>query len=371
VRGLVRALKELGHEVLVITPHGEGDERIGVPVVPVPVPEIVDAISSAKSPPSNRRLARALGHLWNNVAVERVLRDVLSTYGADFLYERYSPFGVAGALIGNRMGVRHVLEVNAPLAWEGREYRHQALQEAAETLEQAAFSAASLIVAVSSELRDALIEAGVPASKIAVVPNGVDADLFTPAGEAYRNGFEGKCVVGFVGSLKAWHGLDLLAEAFRRLASDPRYHLLIVGQGPQAKLIESLLEELPGRVTQVGAVPHAEVPKYLRAMDIAVAPYPPLERFYFSPLKVLEYMAAARAVVATRIGQLKELVRSGETGILVEPGDPEALANAIRALAMDESLRHDLGDKAAKVAQREHRWTARAASIVDRVKELA
>ena len=107
--------------------------------------------------------------------------------------------------------------------------------------------------AVSSELRDALIQAGVPASKIAAVPNGVDADLFTPVGEAYRNGFEGKCVVGFVGSLKAWHGLDLLAEAFRRLAADPRYHLLVVGQGPQAKLIESLREELPGRVTQVGA----------------------------------------------------------------------------------------------------------------------
>ena len=202
------------------------------------------------------------------------------------------------------------------------------------------------------------------------MPNGVDADLFTPVGEAYRNGFEGKCVVGFVGSLKAWHGLDLLAEAFRRLAADPRYHLLVVGQGPQAKLIESLREELPGRVTQVGAVPHAEVPKYLRAMDIAVAPYPPLEKFYFSPLKVLEYMATARAVVATRIGQLKELVRSGETGVLVEPGDPEALAQAIRSLAVDESLRRGLGHAAAEETWRAHRWTARAATILDRIEEL-
>lgn len=367
VRGLVSALAALGHEVVVLTPCADGEPAIGARVVPIPVPEIVEGISSAGDP----RLARALGHLWNNVAVERALRDLLPAYGLDLLYERYSPFGIAGGLTARRMGIAHLLEVNAPLAWEGGRYRRQALPEAAAFLERAAFGSASLIVAVSRELRETLVAGGVPASKVVVVPNGVDVDLFTPEGKAYRDGLEEKFVVGFVGSLKPWHGVDVLAEAFRQLAADPRFHLLVVGDGPMAKVIESLGRELPGRVTWVGPLPHVEVPKYLRAMDVAVAPSVPLERFYFSPLKVLEYMAAGRAVVACRIGQLGELVRAGETGCLVPPGDPAALAQAIRGLAADERLRHALGAAAAAEARRAHRWTQRAAEIVDLARALS
>ncbi len=365
VRGLVRALTVLGHEVLVITPPTDGDVDIGVPVVPVPVPEILDAISSDGRSP----LVRALRHLWNNVAVEQVLRDVLPGYRPDLLYERYSPFGVAGGIMAKRMGVPHVLEVNAPLAWEGGRYRRQALQEAAEALEQMAFTSPSLIVTVSRELREHLLAAGVMASKVVVVPNGVDVDLFTPQGQAYRQGLEGKVVIGFVGSLKAWHGVDILVEAFRQLAADPCFHLLIVGDGPEAKVFHALAEEFSGRVTLVGAVPQAKVPAYMRAMDVAVAPYPPLEGFYFSPLKVLEYMAAGRAIVAARIGQISDLIRDGKTGLLVSPGDAQALVEAVETLGADEGLRHALGTASAAEARCAHSWTQRAALILDLAKK--
>jgi glycosyltransferase involved in cell wall biosynthesis len=359
VSGLVRAFRVLGHDITVIA--SKVEEDIGTPVRLLRVPEIVEAIKST----GDLRVARALGHLWNNVAVEEALRDVVSEGRIDMLYERYSPFGVAGSMLAQRLGVPHVLEVNAPLAWEGREYRKQALDEAAILTERAALDSTSTILAVSRELKAALVMAGADPAKVFVMPNGVDVDLFQPEGPSRRDGLDGKLVIGFVGSLKRWHGLDVLADAFRRIASDARLHLLVLGNGPVAKQVDELALELPGRVTRVDAVPHRAVPEYLRAMDIAVAPYPALESFYFSPLKVLEYMAAGRAIIAARIGQVSEVLRHEETGILVTPGDPEDLATAIRRLAGDEELRRSLGRAASLEARREHPWTERAARIVE------
>lgn len=374
-RSLVRAFSACGHEVSVIMASTDGAEDLGVPVLPIPVPEIYGSLSAevqrrekGKSKgivKDQMRVVSAVGHVWHNLAVEKVLSDALSQNRPDVIYERSSPFGVAGAIVAHRVGIPHLLEVNAPLAWEGARYRQQALQEAAHVLEQAAFTVTSQIVAVSRELRDELVTAGTRASKIKVVPNGVDVDLFRPEGQTRRDGLEGKVVIGFVGSLKPWHGVDILVEALRQLAADARFHLLVVGEGPMAKVLRALEEELPGRVTVTGGVPQREVPAYIRAMDIAVAPYPALERFYFSPLKVLEYMATGRAVVASRIGQLDELIRDGETGLLVPPGDPGALAEAIRSLAADQNLRRVLGTRAAAEARRAHTWTQRVSDITE------
>ena len=174
-------------------------------------------------------------------------------------------------------------------------------------------------------------------------------------------------MVGFVGSLKPWHGIEVLADAFRVLAEDPRFGLLVVGDGPRADVVDDLAHELPGRVTFVRGVPQSEIPAQMRAMDVAVVPYPPQEPFYFSPLKVFEYMATGRAVVASRIGQLDELVRDGDTGLLVPPGDVRALARAVRRLADDDGLRASLGANAAAEARRVHTWTHRASAIVELV----
>lgn len=364
VSGLVRAFRILGHDVTVIASKVEKD--IGVPLRLLRVPEIVEAVKSR----GDLRVARALGHLWNNVAVEEALRDVLAEGPADLLYERYSPFGVAGSILAPRLGVPHVLEVNAPLAWEGKEYRKQALDEAAIFIERAALDSASLVLAVSRELEAALVSTGVDPSKVSVMPNGVDVDLFRPEGPSRRDGFEGKLVMGFVGSLKRWHGIDVLATAFRRLASDARLHLLVVGNGPAGKEVNELARDLPGRVTWVDAVPHESVPEYLRAMDLAVAPYPALEKFYFSPLKILEYMAAGRAIIAARMGQISELLRHEETGILIEPGSPDALVAAIERLAADEDLRLSLGRAASLEARRAHPWTERAGRIIELARGL-
>jgi glycosyltransferase involved in cell wall biosynthesis len=139
----------------------------------------------------------------------------------------------------------------------------------------------------------------------------------------------------------------------------------VLGSGPEARRISSLAEHYPGRVTLKDGIPHHDVPRHLRAMDIAVAPYPALEPFYFSPLKVLEYMAAGRAIVASKAGQISELIRDGQTGTLVEPGNASQLAEAIRRLGADPALRQSLGSKAREEALRSHRWTDRAMRITE------
>lgn len=359
VRGLARALVELGHRVTLLSPRLGGPEPAGVPTLPIRTTELAESLG-AQVPDE---LRRALGHLWNNVTVEQALESHLPRIRPDLLYERYSPCSAAGGAVARSLNIPHVLEVNAPLGWEGSEHREGAFQEAAQTLEEAALAQASRIIAASADLARSLIDRGVPEKKIAVVPNGVEVQLFRPVGTTVDLPPD-RIVVGFVGSLERWHGLDVLARAFSRLGDDPRFHLLIVGDGPERRIVQALAERHPGRVTLAGAVPHSQVASYLRAMHVAVAPYPSRERFHRRPLKVLEYMAAGRAIVASRIRQLEALIEHGHTGVLVRPGDDEMLAGAIHGLAEDERHRRAMGMAAARSAWSGHRWTHRAEEIL-------
>jgi glycosyltransferase involved in cell wall biosynthesis len=183
---------------------------------------------------------------------------------------------------------------------------------------------------------------------------------------------DGRFVVGFVGSFKAWHGVDFLLKAFVRLyVEDGSFHLLLVGDGPMRAALEEETRRLglQEAVTFVGSVPHEEVPQYLAVMDVAVAPYPALEDFYFSPLKLYEYMASSRAIVASRIGQVAEVVADGLTGLLYKAGDSEGFIQCIRQLRSDESLRRELG-KNARIACSKNTWSRNAARVVGWVEPL-
>jgi len=373
-RSLVRAFRSLGHQLLVLTPSAADESVLGVPVVRVPAPGLLgDLLRDVELPVprahregqrAQKRVAHALGHVWNNVMVEQELERQISLFLPDFVFELHSPFGAAGVLTCNRLGVPHVLNVHAPLAWEGATFRSQALHEAAEYLEEVALRAAQRIVTNSRQMRDQLVDGGVDPAKVEVVVNGVDFDLFSPEGATRHAGPDGSIVVGFSGSLKAWHGVDVLTAAFRRAATDLRLHLLVVGDGPLRSEVSRLASELPGRVTVTGALPLEEVPPWIRGMDIAVAPYPAIERFYFSPLKILDAMACGVPNVASDIGQIPELLKDGETGVLVPPGDADALASALLRLADNPALRERLGTAGVREARKHHAWTARAEEIV-------
>ena len=232
------------------------------------------------------------------------------------------------------------------------------------------------LLAVSESLRSPMQRAGVKPELIRVKPTAVNPRLFHPGldGKPVRERLkvDDRFVVGFVGTFKPWHGVDLLLEAFRDLhRANPSTHLLLVGDGPLRPRFEEEVREagLQDAVTFAKGVAHQDVPNYLAAMDVAIAPYPALDRFYFSPLKVFEYMAAGRAMVAPRTGQVAEVVVDGVTGLLFEPGDRASLVNCIQRVQKDAVLRNELGRKASAACS-EHTWGQNAARVIEWVEPL-
>jgi glycosyltransferase involved in cell wall biosynthesis len=362
-RGFVRALSSAGHEVAIISSDQDGAPAFEIPIRRIPQTNIFDFLSDAESP----RVFRALKHICNNVNTEQVMERVIHEFGPDLIYERYSPFAAAGSAVSRKHDIFHILEVNALLSLEGKTYRKQALQEAIEYLEMEAFRLSSLIITVSDVLKEDIISSGIPPEKIITIPNGVDDIFFKKPSGNLRQGFNGKCVIGFVGSLKPWHGIESLIECFRLLADDPVFHLLVVGEGNMMKMLKKLQKEFPEQVTLAGGVAHEQVPEYIDAMDITVAPYPPFEKFYFSPLKILEYMARGKAVIASDQGQIRDMIDHGETGWLIRPGDTDELVSAIRLLSADLDLRRKLGRRAEAAAEKQHSWHHRIAMILQHV----
>lgn len=363
IRGFTQALMDLGHEVTIFTscPVGETD----LPVRVIPLPNLIDGLPQK----SNPHLFRALRHLLNNASIEQALEKVITEERPDLIYERYSPFSVAGGIIAGQHKISHILEVNAPLAEQGKRYRKQALQEASEYLEQTALLRAGRVLVLTEELKQWVMDQGVEEERIILRPCGVDIDLFSPKGISKRSEIKGDIVIGFVGSLKPWHDVEMLTKIFPILAEDPRYHLLVVGDGPSRSILEPLKEQYPDRVTLTGAVPQNEVPQYIRAMDIALAPYPALDLFYFSPLKSFESMACGKPLVATEIGQLRTLIQHGKTGLLVPPGEVDTFVAAIRLLADDPELREQMGTQAAEEIQQAHTWEHRAKTFIECVED--
>jgi glycosyltransferase involved in cell wall biosynthesis len=150
----------------------------------------------------------------------------------------------------------------------------------------------------------------------------------------------------FVGSFYAWHGVDLIIEAFAIAQRKvPNLRLCLIGDGVTRAANARRANELgiAERVEFPGWLAQEQVLAYLNESDIGVAPYRWLEPFYFEPVKIMDYMAAGLAVIASNQGQICDLVVPGETGILVPPEDVSALAEALIDLSEDASFRHRLG----------------------------
>jgi glycosyltransferase involved in cell wall biosynthesis len=288
----------------------------------------------------------------------------------DLVYERYSLWTFAGMEYARANGVVGFLEVNAPLIEEQAQYRELVDRAAAEGVARHVFANASRLLAVSDGVANYLEQFGCDTAKVCVVPNGVRPDRFPEYTPPSAPAPAGLFTVGFVGSLKAWHGLSVLLAAFARFReSHPNSRLLIVGDGPERENLaaEAAMRQVVAAVHFIGAVAPEAVPGLLASMDVAVAPYPNLPGFYFSPLKVFEYLAAGVPVVASRIGQLTSLIESGVNGLLVSPGDPEELAVALLELARHRDLRERLGRAGRRTAVRDYSWDA----IVQRIFKLA
>lgn len=287
----------------------------------------------------------------------------------DLVYERHALWSSAAAEHGSVHGVPSIIEVNAPLVDEQLAHRELYDRTAAEAATRRCFTAARIVACVSANVGRYAQRHGASEEKITVVPNGVRTDWFTPSGPDTR--CEQAFTIGFVGSLRPWHAVGDLIEAFSQMKareSDRPAELVIVGDGPIRNSLEQKVSRLPCNIQSAihftGRIVADQIPARLRRFHVAVAPYAADGECYFSPLKVYEYLAAGLPVVAACTGQLSTIIENGRNGMHYVPGNCESLAAVLERVRDDRTLSRALGAAARNDAVTHHRWEQRVQQMV-------
>lgn len=323
---------------------------------------------------------RAAFDIYNNMLFTHEATREIESARPHFIYQRYSRFSWAGVEASLRAGRPLFLEYNGSEVWVGRHWDRVGKLALLARYERLNLLAAARVFVVSEVERRNLLRAGVEDEKIVVNPNGVDAERFRPdvGGENVRRELgveEEETLVGFVGTFGPWHGVLALAEAVKLMPEGARVRFLMVGSGVLRAEVEHILREagVSRRVILTGAVEHGRVPGLLDACDVLASPHVQLadgSEFFGSPTKLFEYMAMGKAIVASRLGQIGEVLAHEETALLVEPGDARQLSEAILRLVNSPDLRARLGAAARREAVARHTWAHNAQRVLDAYSEI-
>jgi glycosyltransferase involved in cell wall biosynthesis len=360
VTAVAEGLAALGHEVHVLVTPGDG---------PFPQTPSRRVRWMPMAPPFGKKQLR-----WTRT---RAVRQIVSELKPDVVIERYYNFGGEGILAAEGTGARTVLEVNAPVIDHPGSMKsaidHALLVQPMRRWRERLCQRADLIVTPSA----AVLPPATPPSKVVRLEWGADTDRFHPnISEPPPFEHPATTVAIFAGAFRSWHGAINLARAIRELKKRGCSDLgaVFVGSGPELRSVQNEVIDLPN-VVVTGPVPHAKMPAYLAAADIGVAPFDvgahrPLSLgFYWSPLKIFEYMAAGLPVVAPSVDRIPSLVSHGREGILYDPARAGGLADALERLT-DPALRRSLGAAARERVVREYSWKAHCEALVDAIEKL-
>lgn len=357
IEELVGALRELGHEVRVVGPT-DADGSMGD-----------DATWVHKLKATLPKAAYEILELAYTLFAYRRLAIAAREFGPDFIYERYNLFLLAGSLLKRRLGIPLLLEVNAPLADERGRFGGLGLPRLARWAESRAWRSADFVLPVTQVLAGHVTAAGVPPERISVIPNGINRAHFAaaPATDIAKQQFDlaGALVLGFTGFVRDWHGVDHVIRWMASPDAPTNAVLMVVGDGPVRGELERLADDLSlhGRVRFTGVVPRDRVPEHVAAFDIALQPavVP-----YASPLKLFEYLALGKAVIAPRQPNIEEILTDGDNALLFNPAEPNAMEQALTRLCANPDLRARLAASAAATIDRlDLTWLGNARRVTE------
>jgi glycosyltransferase involved in cell wall biosynthesis len=363
IEELVGALRALGHEVVIVEPPSAAATGFGG--------------DSSFVSWVRKRLPKAFGEMLEllyNLPIYLRLRRALRKHRPDFLYERYNLYLLAGALLARRFKLPYLLEVNAPLCVERSAHGGLGLRRLARFIEAWTWRQADHVLPVTAVLGRTVEEAGVPKERITVIPNGVDPARFNDYPSLQeakrRRGLEGTFVLGFTGFVRDWNRLD---RAIDYLAGPGREQcvLLVVGEGPAVPELTARAKRLgvTDRVSFAGVVSREEVRDWVAAFDVAILP---AATEYASPLKLFEYLALGRAIIAPMQPNITEVLQHRVNGLLLRSDTASEFAEAIDELRRSSELRFALGASAlATIDALQLTWASNASKVVRLASERA
>jgi glycosyltransferase involved in cell wall biosynthesis len=363
IDGLVEALRELGVQVVMAAP---APARAGS----------VAPRGSALMSALRRRMPRwlhELAELAFNIPEAFALLRAVREQRPDLIYQRSNVYLLSGIWVARWMGVPLISEVNAPYFRERSLHGGIAWRALADWTERALWRRADATIVVTGVLADIVRSAGAAPTRVHVMPNGIDTRLFgshaIDSSAKARLGLQGRTVLGFTGYVRDWNGLDAVLELLAAPEGRDCF-LLVVGDGPARAALEAQATRLAvaDRVRFTGVVARTEVAAHVAAFDIALQP---AANPYASPLKLFEYMAMQRAIVAPDQPNIREILAHGRDAWLFEPGNPASFAAAILRLAAQPMLRAQVAQGAARTVQdRELTWTRNARRVTDLARAL-
>lgn len=359
VEEIINALRHLGHEVVVVAPGVAqysqfGSEGGWVTDLKKRLPQFIYEL---------------LEFAYSFYAFFKLLIAVL-VHKPDVIYERCNLFLPSGIWTKKLFGLPLLLEVNAPLYQERKQYGGITLDSLAKWAERYAWCNADYVLPVTDVMAGYLRDEGVPESRILVVPNGVDRHKFAPRSERQRDPeFAGKLVIGFVGFCREWHRLD---EVLSLIAEENNLdlYLLIVGDGPVINALQLQAKQLglEQRFKVSGLVEREEMPYWLEQIDIALQP---AVTPWASPLKMIEYLAKETAIVAPDTDNIKELLDHGDNALLFDHRDITSMMGPIKQLIEDPELRRRLSINAGQtIDNKQLLWTHNAQRILAAFEQL-
>lgn len=357
---MIDALRAQGHEVVLAGPARGGQEsEFGSDagliatlkrLLPRAAYEILEAIYSIP----------AFFRLYNAYA----------RFRPDFVYERYNLFMFAGIWLKYLTGVPLLLEVNGPIFEERSQHDGLSLQKFAAWAQGVVWRGVDYTLPVTEVLAGYIRRYGAPDRRIHVIPNGINPVRFADglAGEDIKAkyGLQGKLVLGFTGFIRGWNALDKVIDFITRDNGQHNLHLLVVGDGPARKELTqlALTQGVSDRLTITGVVGRDDVAGYIRAFDIALIPG---VTEYASPLKLFEYLALGRAIIAPDMPNIREILTDGENAVLfpVQGEQEDAFSRAILRLCTDNNLRQQLANNARSVIDAQGlTWARNAMRVV-------